>query len=134
MASKEQRDRMTISSMETFFDGLLRGKVTDALYFGDLPVNISKKWKEIVVVDCGNPMRNKGVFTSGTVLIYIYARQNAYGLKDVATMQKVEQLLSDVIEANDDPHYHTSIMGSYANFDAINDMYFNIIQVHLVIT
>lgn len=127
-------DRANISSIETFFDGLLRGKLTNNLFFNELPVSVGKNWKEMVVVDCGNPMRDKDAIVEGTVLIMLYAKQNPYGHKDVKTLQKLEKKLNELILENEDEHYHISRRGSYSNYNAVNDIFFNVIQINLLIS
>lgn len=125
-------NRSSISSIETFFDKLLRGTLTDNLFFGELPVNLSKDWKEVVVVDCGNPVYDHDAYSNCTVLVYIFAKQNPYGIKDVKRMQEMERKLNELILNNSDEHYHISHRGSYQNYDAVNDMFFNIVQIHLI--
>ena len=72
--SLEKRNRMNISSVETFFDSILRGALTDNLFFGELPPKMSKNWKELVVVDCGNPIRDFDGYARSTVLIYTQSK------------------------------------------------------------
>lgn len=136
MAQIDTLDRMTISSIETFFDSLLRGKdnLTENLFFDEMPTSLKKGWKEFVVVDCGNPLQDKDAYGRQTVLVYMYVTQNAYGKKDVKTMQALEQKLNRLINGNLDEHYHTSFRGRYSHYDAVNDMYFNIVQINLIIT
>lgn len=132
----EKLDRKNISSIETFFDNLLRGtdKLTKNLFFNELPVEIKKEWKDFVVVDCGNPLRDNDAYAVGTVLVLLYAKQNPYGLKDVKRMQQLEKALNRIVQENDDPYYHLSYRGRYSNYNAVNDIYFNVIQLNLVIT
>ena len=129
-------NRRNVSSVETFFDTLLRGenKLTENLFFAELPTSWKKDWKELVLVDCGNPQRDKDAFSIQTVLIYLYTQANAYGKKDVKTMQRLESRLNELIEGNRDEHYKTSIRGRYANYSAVNDVFFNIVQINLIIT
>lgn len=135
MAVKENvTDRSTISSIETFFDKLLRGKLTNNLYFDSLPTVLKKDWKNLAVVDCHNVMRDHDAYSKGTVLVILYAKQNAYGLKDVKTMQEMELTLNRLIKENNNEYYHTSIRGNYGNYDAVNDIYYDIVQINLIIT
>lgn len=127
-------NRKNISSVETFFDSLLRDKLTKNLFYVDLPTTIKKDWKEVVVVDCTNPVRDYDSHSIGTVLIYLYVKQNAYGIKDVKTMQALEGKLNELIDGSNDEHYHVERRGSYGKYDAVNDIYFNVIQINLVIT
>lgn len=129
-------NRRNISSIETFFDSLLRGEdnLTENLFFEELPTSWKKEWKELVLVDCGNPLRDRDAFGAQTVLINLYTKANAYGMKDVKTLQRLESRLNELIEGNCDPHYHTSIRGRYSNYNAVNDVYLNIVQINLIIT
>lgn len=131
---EERMNRMTISSIETFFDGLLRGELTDNLFFNDLPTSIKRDWTSLAIVDVGNPMRNNDAYTVGTVLINMYAKQNPYGTKDVRELQRMEQTLNRLILNNHDEHYHLSMRGNYSNYNAVNDIFFDVVQVNLIIT
>ena len=132
----DKLDRKNISSIETFFDNLLRGsdKLTKNLFFNELPIDISKDWETFAVVDCGNPLRDNDAYGVGTVLVLLYAKQNSYGIKNVKVLQKMERDLNRIIQANEDPNYHVSIRGRYSNYNAVNDIFFNVIQLNLVIT
>ncbi|MBR3467924.1 MAG: hypothetical protein IKH15_11990 [Bacteroidales bacterium] len=128
--------RKNISSLETFFDGIFRGedKLTKNLFFNELPIDINKDWTDFVVVDCGNPLRDKDAFVEGTVLVLLYARQNAYGIKNVKVLQDLESKLMQIVNDCSDPYYHISFRGRYSNYNAVNDIFFNVIQLNIVIT
>jgi len=131
------RDNMNlfnVSAIECFFDSILRGTLTDNLFFGEVTPATSKNWKEWVIVDVGNPMRNYDAYSVGTVLILVYLRNNKYGQKDVKRMKEMEEKLNEIILTSEDPHYHINKRHSYANYDAVNDIFFNVIQINLVIT
>lgn len=127
-------DRTNISSIETFFDSLLRGRLTDNLFFNELPPAVKEKWKDVVVVDCANPIFNYDAYSKGTVLILLYAKVNAYGKKDVKTLQNLEKKLNTILEESNDEHYKVSVRGRYSNYSAVNDIFFNVIQINLIIT
>lgn len=126
-------NRANVSSIQTFFDKLLRGKLTKNLFFDEVPVSFGKDWKDVVVVDCHNPMRDYDAIGMQTVLILLYVKQNPYGVKDVKAMQKLETKLNELIDNNDDPYYHISRKGSYSSYDSVNDIFFNIVQINLII-
>jgi hypothetical protein len=136
MAPLERLDRMTVSSIETFFDTLLRGddKLTKNLFFGELPTDIGKDWTKFAVVDCGNPIRDDDAYGSGTVRVILYTKQNAKGIKDVKTLQEMEKALNRIVRESSDPYYHISFRGRYSSYNAINDYFFVLIQLNLVIT
>lgn len=130
----ELLDRMSISAIETFFDKLLRGKLTDNLFFEDKLPAMSESWTDFVVVDCMNPIRNHDSHAIGTVLIRMYAKQSAKGTKNVKTMSRLEKTLNRLVNESEDEYYHISHRGMYADYDAVNDIFFNIIQIQLIIT
>ena len=132
----EKLDRKNISSIKTFFDNLFRGedKLTKNLFFNAPPTEISKDWKDFVVVDLGNPLQDKDAFEAGTVLILLYAKQNDYGVENTPGLQKLEKALNRLVRENTDPYYHVSFRGRYSNYNAVNDIHFNVIQLNLVIT
>ena len=132
----EKLDRKNISSIETFFDTLLRGddKLTKNLFFNELPVDIKKDWKTFAVVDCGNPMRDYDAYGASTILVLLYVKQNAYGIKDTKSLQEMEKALNRLVRENNDPYYHVTIRGRYSDYNAVNDIFFNVIQLNLVIT
>ena len=132
----EKLDRKNISSIETFFDTLLRGKdrLTENLFFNELPVDINKDWKTFAVVDCGNPLRDNDAYGVGTVLVLLYAKQSAYGIKDTKSLQAMEKSLNRLVRENEDANYHVTIRGHYSSYNAVNDIFFNVIQLNLVIT
>lgn len=136
MEPTDKLDRKTISSIETFFDGLFRGedRLSKNIFFNELPTDISKDWENFVVVDCGNPLRDNGAYAVGTVLVLLYARQNVFGFKDVKGLQDLERRLNRLVLDNGDENYHLSFRGRYSNYNAVNDIFFNVIQLNLVIT
>lgn len=132
----EKLKRKNISSIETFFDGLFRGsdKLSKNIFFNELPIDISKDWEDFVVVDCGNPLRDKDAYVEGTVLVLLYAKQNAFGIKEVKGLQALESRLMEIVNGCSDPYYHISFRGRYSNYNAVNDIFFNVIQLNIVIT
>lgn len=136
METIEKLDRKNISSIETFFDDLFRGedKLSKNIFFNELPTDISKDWEDFVVVDCGNPLRDRDSHVVGTVLVLLYARQNAFGIKEVKGLQNLEKRLNRLVQENDNEHYHLSFRGRYSNYNAVNDIFMNVIQLNLVIT
>lgn len=127
-------NRANISSVQTFFDKLLRGRLTKNLFFDELPTSIGKDWKELAVVNCRNIMRDKDAYARQTLLVMLYAKQSAYGTKDVRILQQLETKLNALIDENDDPYYHLSRSGCYSGYDAINDIYYTIVQINLIVT
>lgn len=130
----DRMNRMSTSSMETFFDSILRGKLTDNLFFEEMPPVIHESWDDFVVVDCMNPFRDHDAYGVGTVLIYLYAKQSPYGTKNVKRLAELERRLNQIILENDDPHYNIQRRGMYSNYNAVNDIFYNVIQLTTIIS
>lgn len=134
MTDIETRKRMTVSAVEDFFDRLLRGRVGDALFFGELPSSFNSTFRSLVIVDAANAIRDYEAYGAATVLIYLVAKPNTDGTKDVAVISGMEMKLTELLDSNDDPHYTTTRRGSYGKYDTVNDVFFNVVQVNLIIS
>lgn len=130
----QKMNRMNVSSIETFFDKLLRGNLTDNLFFNDLPPQIKETWKDFAIVNVINPIRDHDSHALGTVLIELYAKQNPYGIKNVKGLAELEAKLNEIVEGCEDENYHISRRGAYSHYDAVNDIYYIVVQISLVIT
>lgn len=126
-------NRINISKVETFFDSLLRGKVTDNLFFTELPAAIEDSWKEMIVVDC-NGIVDWDAYGRGTVLLYVYVPPMASsGIKDVTVFSKIEAKINEAISASSDPVYKIIRNETYSDYDDDKKMFVNIISLTLVI-
>lgn len=127
------RNRLNISKIETFFDRLLRGKVTDNLFFSEAPQAISESWKDFIVVDC-NGVTDWDAYGQGTVLIYVYVPpMGSSGRKDVATFSILESKINDCIAGSVDDVYKIKRRETYSDYDEDKNMFINIIEISLVV-
>lgn len=124
---------INISKIETFFDKILRGALTDNLFFTDAPPAISDSWDEFVVVDC-NSIADWDAYGQGTVLVYIYVPpMGASGRKNVAQFSALEQKLNNIIANSWDNNYRMKRRETYSDFDEDKNMFVNIIEISLVV-
>lgn len=126
------RNLMNISKIETFFDTLLRGTVSDNVFFTYLPDAVEESWKEMVLVDC-SAMDDWDAFGRGTVLVMIYVPPMPSGRKNVAVMSSVEQRLNSAIDRCGDPAYRIRRGETYSDYDVERKMFVNIITIELVV-
>lgn len=133
MENLQLMNLMSVSKVEEYFDSVLRGRLTDNLFFEQMPTALGKGWKSFAVVDCGTAIRDYDAYGVGTVRIVLYQTPNASGVKDVKEFYRMESVLNSVISEPSDEHYVISRKGTYSGYDAINDMFFNVIQLNLVI-
>lgn len=133
MDNVELMNLMSVSKVEEYFDSILRGRLTKNLFYEQMPTTLGKGWKSFVVVDCGTAIRDYSAYGAGTVRVFLYQAPNASGVKDVAELYRLESTLNEIISESSDEHYVLSRKGFYSGYDAINDMFFNVIQLNLVI-
>ena len=123
------RDFTTIASIQTYFDGLLRGRLDEMVFFDAPPQTIKDSWKSFVVVDLGTEILDRNAMASGTVRIMIYVRPIASGYGDVATAQQKEKALTTIVQSASDPHYVIDPLSVFSDFDT--DTGFNV-YVHIL--
>lgn len=124
---------MNISKVETFFDTLLRGKVSENVFFTNLPSAIKQEWSDMVLVDIPNAISNMNAYGSGIVLVYLYAIPKHAGAKDVPKLSRMEQTLNECIKNSNDGHYRISIIGNYSDYDGQRNLFCNIVEINLTI-
>lgn len=126
-------NRLNISKIETFFDSLLRGEVTDNLFFAQPPQAIQEAWKEFIVVDCSG-MVDWDAYGQGTVLLFVYIPPlGSSGRKDVASFSAIESKINECIETSSDPVYKVRRRETYADYDEDKNMFVDVIEISLVV-
>lgn len=126
-------NRLNISKIETFFDTLFRGKITDNLFFTELPPAIQEDWKDMVVVDC-SAMVDWDAYGRGTVLLYVYVPpMGSSGRKDVATFSNIESKINQCIQDNTNEIYKIQRRESYSDFDSEKNLFVNIIELNVIV-
>lgn len=133
MAEIEAINRRNVSSIENFFDNIFRGELSENIFFGGLPNAIEKKWKDIVAIDISNVLENDG-YGKCKAMVFLYAKCNAQGEKDVPTLHRLETTLNAIVLSSADPYYHLSIGRRFGDYDAVNDMFYNVVELNLIIT
>ena len=127
------RNKINISKVETFFNGLLLNNVSANVFPSQAPDSIEQSWKEFIVYDCAGIM-DMDAYGRGTVLLYIYVPpMGASDKKNVAHFSNIEQKLDAAINNNKDATYHIERRGTYTDYDEQKKMFVNIIEINLVI-
>ena len=109
------------SKVEEYLYSVLNGTVSDQVFAGTLPTAIGESWNSMVLIDCDLPMTDFGPYSSATVYIYLYARPNANGPKNVPVLAKMEDDLCDVLDSIQNAHYDTTLQWHR------NYVYFNLV-------
>ena len=90
---------------------------------------IPADWKDIVLIDIPNGVRDFEAYGQGTVLVSLFARPMESGRKNVAVLSKMEESLNQVIKSNTDKTYTLSRRLTYTGYDSDIDWHFNTIEV-----
>lgn len=129
-------DYISISSILTHFDAVLRKEVCKNCYAGTLPSTLKKGAAEMVVIDCGNTVRDKHCFGKATVTITMYA-QPMSGQMNVPALSKLEKALLKAMRDNKfDTEYYSvpnEIMLSGQGYDTTYNMHYYTKAIRLLI-
>lgn len=122
-----------ISRIEDFFYTLLYKKVSNNVYPNNLPISIKAEWKDIVVIDAGSAIRDMDAYGFGVVLVYLYTKPLDNGIKDVVTMNAMENKLLECVENATHAHYVIRRGSTYADYDEGRNLHCNIYEINLTI-
>lgn len=122
------------SKVEEYLYGILNGAVSDHTFAGTLPSSIDGTWNDMVLIDCDLPMTDYGTYSAATVYIFLYARPNADGSKNVPLLNTLEENLCDVLDSIHDAHYSVDRRSNGADFDTSINWHRNFVYFNLKIT
>lgn len=122
------------SKVEEYLYGVLNGSVSDHTFAGTLPSSIDGTWNDMVLIDCDLPMTDYGTYSAATVYIFLYARPNADGSKNVPLLNTLEENLCDVLDSIHDAHYSVDRLSNGADFDTSINWHRNFVYFNLIIT
>ena len=120
--------------VEEYLYSVLNGAVSDHTFAGTLPTSIDGAWDDMVLIDCDLPMTDYGVYSKATVYIFLYARPNADGTKNVQKLYEMENSLCDVLNSIYDGHYSVERMSNGSDYDASIHWHRNFVYFNLTIT
>ena len=125
-------NKINISKIETFLNEKIDNVVSKNTFVGSkvpdktaIPVD----WKDIVLIDIPNGVRDFEAYGQGTVLVVLFARPMESGKKNVAVLSKMEESLNEIIKSNTDKTYTLSRRLTYTGYDSDIDWHFNAIEV-----
>ena len=133
MAELEAINRRNISRIESFLDSIFREKLSDNIFFGGLPNDIEKVWQDVVTIDISNIVEKDG-YGKGKAMVFLYAQCDTPGEKNVPVLHHLEETLNAIVLSSSDPFYHINIGRRFGDYDAINDMFYNVVELNLIIT
>lgn len=127
------KERFNISKIETYLYGLLNGQVSENTFAGTLPDTIQNEWNDMVLIDCGSSVRDRRAIADGVVLIWLYARPQGDGSKNVPLLSTMETALNGLIDNAHDEFYHIERNAMYSEYDSNRKWHCNIIELILKI-
>ena len=125
-------NKINISKIETFLNEKIDNVVSKNTFVGSKVPDktaIPTDWKDMVLIDIPNGVRDFDAFGQGTVLVSLFARPMESGRKNVAVLSKMEESLNQVIKSNTDKTYTLSRRLTYTGYDSDIDWHFNTIEV-----
>lgn len=125
-------NKINISKIESFLNGKIDNVVSMNTFVGSKVPDktaIPADWKDIVLIDIPNGVRDFEAYGQGTVLVSLFARPMESGRKNVAVLSKMEEKLNQVIKSNTDKTYTLSRRLTYTGYDSDIDWHFNTIEV-----
>ena len=126
-------DNLNISSIETYLDKIIKGKVSKTVYAGTLPNSISDDTKDLVLIDCGNAVKDLSAYGKGTINIYLYAHPTANGRKNVAQLSKMEKAMNAVLDGANDDRYILTQLYKATDYDSAINWHFIIVALNIII-
>ncbi len=125
-------NKINISKIETFLNEKIDNVVSKNTFVGSKVPDktaIPADWKDIVLIDIPNGVRDFEAYGQGTVLVSLFARPMESGRKNVAVLSQMEESLNEVIKSNTDKTYTLSRRLTYTGYDSDIDWHFNTIEV-----
>lgn len=126
-------DNLNISSIETYLDKIIKGKVSKTVYAGTLPNAISDDTKDLVLIDCGNAVKDLSAYGKGTINVYLYAHPTANGRKNVAQLSKMEKAMNAVLDGANDDRYILTQLYKGTDYDNAINWHFIVVALNIII-
>lgn len=131
-----KNDYINISSILTHLDAVIREHVCKRCYVGTLPSTLEDGAMDMVVIDCGNTIRDLNAYGKGTINIYMYA-QPVGGQMNVFALSELERKFSKAIRENkfDSEYYSVPdvILLSGQGYDTTYNMHYYIKSIRMLI-
>lgn len=126
-------NNLNISSIETYLDKIIKGKVSKTVFAGTLPNTISDDTKDLVLIDCGNAVKDLSAYGKGTINVYLYAHPTANGRKNVAQLSKMEKAMNTVLDGANDNRYVLTQLYKATDYDSAINWHFIIVALNIII-
>lgn len=126
-------DNLNISTIETYLDKIIKGKVSKNVFAGTLPNTLSDDMKDLVLIDCGNAINDLDAYGKGTINVYLYAHPTANGRKNVAQLSKMEKAMNAVLDGANDDRYALAQLYKATDYDTALNWHYIIVALNIII-
>ena len=129
-------NKINISKIETFLYEKIDNVVGKNTFVGSKVPDktaIPTDWNDIVLIDIPNGVRDFDAYGKGTVLVYLFARPQESGRKNVAVLSKMEASLNEVINTSSNDTYLLKRRLTFTGYDMNIDWHYNVIEITLTI-
>lgn len=129
------KDKMNISSIETYLNSIFDNNISDNTIFGYMieKATIPDDWNDMVLIEVPNGVADMDAYGQGTILVWLYARPLLSGKKNVATMSTLEKKLNEVIKSSRNSTYQISRRLTYTYYDTDIDWHCNVVELNILI-
>lgn len=128
------KDKINISKIETFLNGIIDNVVSQNTFYGYMPdtsVVLASDWTDMCLIEIPNGIRDMEAYGEGTVLIWLYARPLDSGRKNVAKMSELETKLNEVIKDSNSKDYQIARRLTYTDYDTDIKWHCNVVELIL---
>lgn len=129
-------NKINISKIESFLYEKIDNVVSKNTFVGSKVPDktaIPTDWNDIVLIDIPNGVRDFDAYGKGTVLVYLFARPQESGRKNVAILSKMEASLNEVINTSSNDTYLLKRRLTFTGYDMNIDWHYNVIEITLTI-
>lgn len=126
-------ENLNISSIETYLDKIIKGKVSKNVFAGTLPNTLEDDVKGLVLIDCGNAINDLSSHGKGTLNIFLYAHPTANGRKNVAQLSKMEKAFAAVLDNADDERYVLTQLYKSSDYDTALNWHYIVVGLNIIV-
>lgn len=123
----------SISEIENYLYLLFYGTVSKNIYIGSLPATLNTDEEDMVLIDCGMPVNDKGGFGKGVVNVFLYVKPLERGRKNVKRMLEMENAFQEIVKGQRSEYYWLTQLYSQSDYDSTYSMHYNIYALNLII-
>ena len=130
------KKKLNISTIETYLNSILDGVVSENVFFTTYPevaVVKASDWKEMVLINLADGVRDMEAMGQGTIFVGLYARPFESGKKNVKLMSELEDKLNSVLENVSNDTYMLRRNDVRSTYDTDINWHCNVVELTLLV-